>query len=127
MLVTNILIVEDHKLFTEALERVLRVALGGGAILCFSQATSVVEGMRLVSAEPDGPFDLAVVDLMLPDGDGTEVVREIKTRRPGTRVLVLSADQDLSRALAAGADETMPKSTGLHEIVASVARLIRAF
>lgn len=121
---TNILIVEDHKLFAEAVERVLRVALGGGSTPCFSQAASVAEALCLVSEK--GPFDLAVVDLMLPDGDGTEVVKEIKARRPGTRVLVLSADQGLSRALAAGANETMHKSTGLHEIVASVARLMGA-
>ena len=120
---TNILIVEDHRLFGEALERVLRAALAGGDNARYSQAASVAEALRLVSAEPDGPFDLAVIDLILPDGDGTEVVREIKDRRPGTRVLVLSADQDLSRALAAGADETMPKMSGLNEIAASVARL----
>lgn len=123
---TNILIVEDHRLFGETLEGVLRAALAGGAAMRFSQAASVAEAVRLVSEEPDGPFDLAVVELLLPDGDGTEVVTEIKERRPGTRVLVLSADQNLSRALASGADETISKTTGLHEIIASVARLINA-
>jgi DNA-binding response OmpR family regulator len=55
----------------------------------FVRATSVAEGLRLVSEE--GPFDLAVVDLMLPDGDGTTVVREIKAQSPGTPVAVVSA------------------------------------
>jgi DNA-binding response OmpR family regulator len=65
-----------------------------------------------------------VVDLILPDGDGTKVVREIKTQTPGTPVAVVSASEDLSEALAAGADEAISKRTGLAEIVASLARLL---
>jgi DNA-binding response OmpR family regulator len=117
--VTNVLIVDDHKSFAEALEIVLRSALAS-SLRC-SRAASVSEGLRLVSE--DGPFDLAVVDLMLPDGNGTTVVREIKAQNPGTPVAVVSASEDLSEALAAGADETIPKGTGFAEIVASLARL----
>jgi DNA-binding response OmpR family regulator len=117
--VTNVLIVDDHKSFAEALELVLRSTLAGSP-RC-SCAASVAEGLRLVSE--DGPYDLAVVDLMLPDGNGTTVVREIKAQNPDTPVAVVSASDDLSGALAAGADETIPKDTGFAEIVASLARL----
>jgi two-component system, OmpR family, response regulator QseB len=117
--VTNVLIVDDHDSFGEALELVLRSTLASSPR--FARATSVAEGLLLVSG--DGPFDLAVVDLMLPDGNGTTVVREIKTLSPGTPVAVLSASEDLSEALAAGADEAIPKATSLAEIVASLARL----
>jgi DNA-binding response OmpR family regulator len=117
--VTNVLIVDDHKSFAEALEIVLRSALAGSP-RC-SRAASVAEGLRLVSE--DGPFDLAVVDLMLPDGNGTTVVRQIKAQNPGTPVAVVSASEDLSEARAAGADETIPKGTGFAEIVASLAHL----
>ena len=48
-----------------------------------------------------------VVDLMLPDGDGAELVAEIKSRRSGLPVVVLSANDDLSGALEAGADVAM--------------------
>ena len=116
---TNVLIVDDHKSFAEALEIVLGSALASPP-RC-SCAASVAEGLRLVSE--DGPYDLAVVDLMLPDGNGTTVVREIKAQNPGTPVAVVSASEDLSGALAAGADETIPKDTGFAEIVASLARL----
>jgi DNA-binding response OmpR family regulator len=78
--------------------------------------------LRLVSE--DTPFDLAVVDLILPDGDGTKVVREIKAQSPGTPVVVLSASEHLSEALAAGADEAISKRTRLAEIVASLAPLL---
>jgi CheY-like chemotaxis protein len=124
--VKNVLIVDDHYSFSEMLELVLRPALADktgtpGRSPRFVYAASVAEGLRLVSEE--GPFDLAVVDLILPDGDGTKVVREIKTQTPGTPVVVLSASEDLSEALAAGADEAMPKRTRLAKIVASVVRL----
>ena len=123
---TNVLIVDDHKSFAEALELALRPALANdpgtpGGSPTFVRATSVAEGLRLVSG--DGPFDLAVVDLMLPDGNGTTVVREIKAQSPGTPVAVVSASEDLSEALAAGADEAIPKDTGFAEIVASLLRL----
>jgi two-component system, NarL family, response regulator DevR len=123
---TNVLIVDDHQSFAEALELVLRStfasAPGNSDVSSkFVRAASVAEGLRLVSEE--GPFDLAVVDLMLPDGNGTTVVREIKARTPGTLVAVVSASEDLSEALAAGADEAIPKETSFAEIVASLARL----
>ena len=116
---TNVLIVDDHHSFGEALELVLRSTLASSPR--FARATSVAEGLRLVSE--DRPIDLAVVDLMLPDGNGTTVVREIKALSPGTPVAVLSASEDLSEALAAGADEAIPKWTPLAEIVTSLARL----
>src|SRR5215204_3351211 len=89
--------------------------------LRFAYATSIAEALRLVSG--DRPLDLAVVDLILPDGDGTTVVREIKRRSPGTPVAVLSASQDLSEALAAGADKAIPKRMRLEEIAACLVRL----
>ena len=124
---TNVLIVDDHKSFAEALELALRPALANdpgtpGGSPTFVRATSVAEGLRLVSG--DGPFDLAVIDLILPDGDGTTVVREIKAQSPSMPVAVVSASEDLSEALAAGADEAIPKDTGFAEIVASLLRLL---
>ena len=118
---THVLIMDDHRSFADGLELVLRSTLAGSP-RC-SCAASVAEGLRLVSQ--GGPYDLAVVDLMLPDGNGTTVVREIKRRSPGTPVAVLTASQDLSEALAAGADKAMPKTTPLKEMVACLVCLAR--
>jgi len=71
-------------------------------------AATVAEGLEIAHAE--GPFDVAIVDLMLPDGDGTDVVREIKASYPETLVAVLSSVRDLSGALRAGADEALGKA-----------------
>jgi DNA-binding response OmpR family regulator len=122
---TRILIVEDHGLFAQALELVLGQRLAdedGGAE--FARAATVADGLRI--ADRHGPFDLAVVDLILPDGDGADLVRGVKAAYPATRVAVLSAGLDLSGALSTGADEVMSKMVPLPEIVARLEGLARA-
>jgi CheY-like chemotaxis protein len=124
---TSVLIVDDHYSFSEMLELVLRPALADktgtpGRSPRFVYAATVADALQRFSEE--GPFDLVVVDLILLDGDGTKVVREIKAQSPNTPVVVLSASEELlPGAIAAGADDAMPKRTRLAKIVASVARL----
>jgi DNA-binding response OmpR family regulator len=120
--VRRILIVEDHILFSGALELVLgrRVSEENGQTPAFRRAATVEEGLRLAD---EGPFDLAIVDLMLPDGHGSEVVRRIKASSPETPVAVLSSALDRSGAFEAGADEVIGKLEDLQETVATLARL----
>ncbi len=115
--------VEDHAFFSGALTLLLGQRLSEGVLglPTFDRATTIEEGLRLVAEA--GPFALAVVDLMLPDGDGTDVVRAMKGRWPDTPVAVLSSVLDLSGALEAGADEAIPKSTPLSEIIEVLSRL----
>jgi DNA-binding NarL/FixJ family response regulator len=119
----RILIVEDHRHFSEALRMLLerRLSEEHGEQAEFRLAATLADGLRI--AEEEGPFDLAVVDLMLPDGDGTDVVREIKAAYPKTRVAVLSSVRDLSGALAAGADEALGKAAPLSVIIEALGRL----
>ena len=121
---TKILLVEDHASFAGAITLVLGRRLSGGllGLPTFHCAATLREGLRLVAEA--GPFALAVVDLILPDGDGTDVVRAMKARWPETPVCVLSSVADLSGAIEAGADEALRKSTPLTEIVATLARLV---
>ncbi len=123
---TRVLIVEDHSLFAQALELVLgqRLADEDGDGAEFARAATVADGLRI--ADRHGPFDLAVVDLVLPDGNGADLVREVKAAYPATRVAVLSAVVDLSGALSAGADEAISKMVPLPEIVARLEALARA-
>ena len=110
--------VDDHVSFAEMLELTLLPALAGGPGSSgrfpeFVRASSVADGLRCFSE--DGPFDLVVIDL--------EVVREIKSQSTAPPVAVLSAREDVSEALVAGADDVISKSAPLTEIVASLARL----
>jgi DNA-binding NarL/FixJ family response regulator len=119
----RILIVEDHLFFSEALRMLLgrRLSEEHGEEAEFRLAATLADGLRI--ADEEGPFDLAIVDLMLPDGDGTEVVREIKASYPKTRVAVLSSVRDLSGALEAGADEALGKAVPLSVIIEALGRL----
>jgi two-component system, NarL family, response regulator DevR len=122
--VARILIVEDHRFFARALELILgqRLSEEPAGRAEFHLAPTVREGLEIADAE--GPFDVAIVDLLLPDGDGTELVRRIKASYPETRVAVLSSVRDLSGAIEAGADEAIGKGTPLPEILSHLARVV---
>jgi DNA-binding NarL/FixJ family response regulator len=119
----RILIVEDHRFFSEALRMLLGRLLSEehGEEAEFRLAATLADGLRIADAE--GPFDLAIVDLNLPDGDGTDVVRKIKAAYPKTRVAVLSSVRDLSGALEAGADEALGKAVPVSVIIEALGRL----
>lgn len=119
----RILIVEDHHVFSEALELLLgdRLLEEHAERAEFRRAATVAGGIGLV--HEDGPFDVAIVDLVLPDGAGAEVLGEIKAAHPRTRVAVLSPHADLPDALEAKADETIGKETPLLEMISDLACL----
>lgn len=115
----RILFVEDHASFRQALTEVLgRADLGE-----VSQAGTLAEGRELGSP---GEVDIAIVDLGLPDGDGLELIGELRTAIPRAPVLVLTVSVDPgthARALDAGADEVLSKTAPLAEIVEAIQRL----
>jgi DNA-binding NarL/FixJ family response regulator len=119
----RILIVEDHHVFSEALELLLGDRLLEEQVerAEFRRAATVAEGIGLV--HEDGPFDVAIVDLALPDGDGVQVLDGIRAAHPRTRVAVLSADPDLSGVPEAGAGGTIGKERPLVEIISRLACL----
>jgi len=112
----RMMIVEDHLAFAQALELVL------GPDTRISLARTLEEGRALLRTGE--PFDVVVLDLSLPDGQGTELAPEIRERHPRTRVVVLSAREGVGEvASEAGADAAIPKDTPLHEIISSLKRL----
>jgi len=67
--------------------------------------------------------DVAVVDLSLPDGDGLDLVRELVARGEGTRVLVLTGNEDraiLPRVLAAGCAGILVKRAHPSEVLTAI-------
>jgi len=115
----RVLLVDDHTAFAKALELVLGRTEDISVVALAHTLAEAREAIR-----NGGPLDLVVVDLMLPDGDGAELVGEIKERNPGTRVALLSANDDIaSVARKVGADDAIRKDTALPEIVSSLRRL----
>ena len=97
----RVMIVEDHSAFAQALERILgqvEVAL----------ARTLEEGRTLIRGGE--LFDVVVLDLTLPDGEGTDLIAELRQRRPEMPVAVLSARKDVDEAASkAGPMPQYPK------------------
>ena len=73
-------------------------------------------------------FDVAVLDLGLPDGNEADLIGDLSAANPGVAVLILSASLDpkiLKRATEAGADEILDKFATPGELVGTIRRLRR--
>ncbi len=117
---TDIVLVEDHASFRQAIAFMLDRE---DALRVVAQAGTLAEARRLPAEE----VDLAVVDLHLPDGNGTEFVEDLRKHNPRSIVLVLTASidpEEMGRAVEAGATEVVRKSAGVGEIVEAVKRLV---
>lgn len=82
--------------------------------------------LDLVLADP--PYDLVVLDLMLPKHDGFAVLRRLRQERVGTPVLILTARDgvaDKVTGLDLGADDYLAKPFAFEEFLARVRALLR--
>ena len=117
----RVFLVEDHAAFREALAKVLEWEAGFEKV---PQAGSLSEGLASVGVL-DGDLDVAVVSLDLPDGDGTDLISQMRSTEPDVPVLVLTLSQDPARhaqALDAGAERVLTKDASIKEIVDAVRR-----
>jgi len=102
----------------------------------------LAQGLGRAGYDVDRAFDLAsardalsrsgyaavILDLGLPDGDGLTILRELRSRKDGTPVLLLTARarvQDRVSGLNAGADDYLVKPFALDELVARLQALLR--
>jgi DNA-binding NarL/FixJ family response regulator len=118
------LLVEDHALFREGLMLLLRWRMGMESV----EAGSLAEGRRALS-DPKSVADVAIINIDLPDGDGSELIEQLHKAKPDVPVLALTADRGLvrrARALEAGADEVLAKTTPVEQIIDAVRQLRHA-
>ncbi|MGI8539633.1 MAG: response regulator transcription factor [Rubrobacteraceae bacterium] len=116
----RILVVEDEARLARLISRVLHEE--GYAAETASDGRSA---MKLSLAEP---FDLLVVDWMLPDLDGIEVVKRLRAAEVDVPVLMLTARthiEDRVEGLDAGADDYLPKPFAFPELLARIRVLSR--
>ena len=114
----RVMLVEDHPDFRDLME----VLLGSQSdIKLVAQAGSLAEA-RNHAVRFD--FDVAVLDLGLPDGDGVDLIADLRRANPEVGVLILSASLDTaSIERAAEADEIMDKLAPLDEVLGTLRRL----
>ncbi|EWT03483.1 Fis family transcriptional regulator [Intrasporangium oryzae NRRL B-24470] len=117
---TRVLVVDDDA----RLRRTLSIALRAHS----HEVLSAADGRTALQVMgEDGPPDIVILDLGLPDLDGTEVLRRIRATS-AVPVIVLSArheSDDKVEALDLGADDYVTKPFGVEELLARVRAAIR--
>jgi DNA-binding response OmpR family regulator len=86
------------------------------------------DGRRGLDLATSYHYDLVILDLMLPELDGTEVLRRIRATNPSVPVLVLTARDTLGDKIShleAGADDYITKPFAFAELVARTKALLR--
>ena len=114
------LLVEDDETIAEFIARGLRES--GFAV---DRAGDGEEGLEAARLQP---YDVAIVDLMLPRRDGLSLIDEMRRRGIATPVLILSARRsvdDRVKGLQAGGDDYLTKPFAFAELVARVQALVR--
>ncbi len=119
----RVLLVEDHRVFGESFAFLLDRQPD---IRVVARTRTVAECHRYLAGGEE--FDVAVVDLHLPDGEGTELIEVMRGSFPNVGVMVLTISMDPeehARAREAGAEEVFSKSDDLLRILATIRGLAR--
>ena len=119
---TRILVVDDDDAFRESV--CAAIARDGGMVL----AAQVGSAESAREAIANGEFDVALVDLGLPDGNGIDLIREIARTRPEVDVMVVTVFGDEAHVLAsieAGATGYLLKRS-LNDTLGATVRELRA-
>lgn len=118
-----VLIVEDEPLIQQRLQRILAQLGYAADALLF--AASLAEARRVMAANPSA---LALVDLGLPDGNGAELIAELRAADPAIGILVISAwstEDAILAALRAGATGYLLKERDDLEVTLSIRSVLR--
>jgi DNA-binding NarL/FixJ family response regulator len=112
-----VLIADDHRLFSQALEAILTA---DGRVEVVGQAADGAEAVKLAAAlEPD----VVLMDISMPLMDGFQATRQIRKQQPQARVLVLTGSDsrsDVDRAREAGAAGYVTKDRIAAELIEAI-------
>jgi DNA-binding response OmpR family regulator len=116
----NILVVEDD----------LAILHGLLDVLVFNgyQATGVEDGKEGLQKALEDKYDLIILDVMLPTVDGFTICKEIREKKPGQAIVILTAkgsEDDVVTGFKAGADDYVSKPFSLRELMVRVEAVLR--
>ena len=115
----RVLVVDDEQMLADLLASALRYEGW--------EVTTAGTGIKAVQAAKEIEPDVVVLDIMLPDFDGLEVMRRIHGHPPGVPILFLTAKdavEDRVAGLTAGGDDYVTKPFSLEEVVARLRALL---
>ncbi len=116
----NLLVIEDDQALGKAIQR--------GLVEACHQCQWVRSGKRGLDEAQSQQFDAIVLDLMLPDLDGMEILKSLREKGIRTPVLILtamSAIEDRVSGLNAGADDYLVKPFAFPELIARLEAIVR--
>jgi DNA-binding NarL/FixJ family response regulator len=119
----RVLIVDNHTLFRQVLAVVLRLHTDLKESV---QAGSLAEA-RWVLGGLDGKIDLAIVGLNIPDGNATELIKELRDAEPDVLILAFTIGRSFqlrARALEAGADQVLSTASSGEKMVRAVKKFV---
>jgi two-component system response regulator DegU len=117
----RVLLADDHRMLREGLRRTLE----GEGFAVVAEAEDGNEAVRLaLDVEPD----VIVMDVTMPNVDGFEATRELREKRPESRIVMLTmhSDQDIvASAIRAGASGYLTKDCSTDELVNAITEIAR--
>jgi DNA-binding NarL/FixJ family response regulator len=118
----RVLLVDDHPIDRRGLRNIVADAQPGSAI---REVGTAAEATALGLA---GTWDIMILDLSLPDGNGLDVLKRVRDEHPRLPILILSVhamEQFARRAINAGASGYLTKDTADTELASAMERLLR--
>jgi DNA-binding NarL/FixJ family response regulator len=118
----TILLADDHPIVRQGLRHLLEDEQD---VIIVGEAS---DGLQAVQLTEKLKPNVLILDMMMPDLNGLEVLRQVKERSPGTTSIVLSmqsADVYVVEALRAGALGYVLKETGPSELLGAVQQVVR--
>jgi two-component system invasion response regulator UvrY len=117
----NVLIIDDHAIVRRGLSNLIAEEFAGSRIL------ECGTGQDAVQAVQQETWDIAILDINLPDKNGIEVAKEIKQYQPDLRIVILSLypeQQYAMRAFKAGASGYLTKESAPEELILAMKKVL---
>jgi DNA-binding NarL/FixJ family response regulator len=118
----RLLIADDHTMFREVLRNLLAREPD------FEVVAEAADWEEVLESAQNSSFDVMVLDLSMPKGNGIDVIRQLKTRFPATPILVLTMHHEeryAAQAIESGASGYITKDAAVQQLVVAIRRLAK--